>query len=88
MTTMLSAQGLQVIIGHGKYKVQHEDQVIYVDIPAVRESPELLQSREHMENPTAKRHHRPRTYNEFLGELSKRFLTIGVTGSNGKTSIT
>lgn len=88
ITRLLADRGINVIIGHGKYEVQHEDQVIYSDVPAIRNGPELMQSRKHMKHPHRKRHHRPRTYNAFLAELSKRFITVGVTGSNGKTSIT
>lgn len=78
----------QVIIWHGKYKVQKEDIVIYSDIPSIAQGPEVTQSREYQQTPTQKHFHICITYNQFIAEISKRFLTISVAWSNGKTSTT
>lgn len=88
LTDRLERHGLQVVIGHGNYEVQIDDVVIYSDIQAIIDGPEISKSREYQQMPTPKHFHICLTYNQFLAEISKRFTTIGVSGSNGKTSTT
>ena len=88
LTDHLKAHGLKVIIGHGNYIVDIKDFVIYSDIQAIIDGPEISQSRLYQENPTKKHFHICVTYNQFIAEISKRFSTISITGSNGKTSTT
>ena len=88
LTDRLSRHGLKVIIWHGNYKIDLHDFVIYSDIQAIIDGPEISQSRLHQETPTKKHFHVCITYNQCIAEISKRFVTISVTGSNGKTSTT
>lgn len=84
LTDKLKAQGLKVIIGHGKHKIQLGDVVIYSE--ATAESPEVLEARNIMK--ANKKVMVILNYFQFLGELSKYFVTIGFTGTNGKSSST
>jgi UDP-N-acetylmuramate-alanine ligase len=84
LTDKLKAQGLKVIIGHGKHKIQLGDVVIYSE--ATAESPEVLEARNIMK--ANKKVMVILNYFQFLGELSKYFITIGFTGTNGKSSST
>lgn len=88
LTDRLERHGLKVIIGHGNYTVDIKDFVIYSDIQAIIDGPEMTQSRIHQQSPTKKHFHICMTYNQFVSEISKRFTTISVSGSNGKTSTT
>lgn len=75
---------MQVIIGHGTYKVQLGDVVIYSE--AAAERPEILEARKIMKD--NKKVMVILNYFQFLGEVSKYFRTIGFTGTNGKSSST
>lgn len=88
LTDHLKTHGLKVIIGHGKYEINIKDFVIYSDIQAIIDGPEIVQSRIHQQKPTKKHFHTCITYNQFIAEISKHFTTISVSGSNGKTSTT
>ena len=88
LTDRLEAHGLKVILWHGVYQVQRDDIVIYSDIQAIVDGPEITQSRLYQQTPTKKHFHICLTYNEFIAEISKRFITVSVAGSNGKTSTT
>lgn len=88
LTDRLLRHGLQVIIWHGNYAVQLHDIVVYSDIQSIIDWPEITQSRLYQQSPTKKHYHICLTYNELLAEISKRFVTISVAGSNGKTSTT
>jgi len=88
LTNRLENHGLKMIIGHGNYTVDIKDFVIYSDIQAIIDGPEITQSRIHQKSPTKKHFHICMTYNQFIAEISKRFNTISVSGSNGKTSTT
>lgn len=88
LTDRLSRHGLKVIIGHGNYQIDLHDVVIYSDIQAIIDGPEVTQSRLYQQSPTQKHYHICLTYNQFIAEISKRFTTISVSGSNGKTSTT
>ena len=88
ITDRLSQLGIPIIIGHGHYTVKHQDRVIYSNIASIKQSPELQQSFVFQQNRTKKHYHKPFTYNEFVGELSKYFRTIGIAWSNGKSSVT
>jgi UDP-N-acetylmuramate-alanine ligase len=88
LTDRLVRHGLKVIIGHGNYTVDIKDFVIYSDIQAIIDGPETTQSRVYQQSSTKKHFHICITYNQFIAEISKRFTTISVSGSNGKTSTT
>lgn len=84
LTDTLKANWLKVIIGHGKYKVQMGDVIIYSE--AVAECEEVLQARKIMK--ANKKVMVILNYFQFLGEVSKYFTSIGFTGTNGKSSST
>ncbi len=84
LTDKLKAKEMKVIIGHGKYKVQLGDAVIYSE--AVAESPEVLEARKVMKE--NRKVMVILNYFQFLGEVSKYFTTIGFAGTNGKSSST
>lgn len=88
LTNRLTHHGLKVIIGHGNYTVDIKDFVIYSDIQAIIDGPEITQSRIYQQSPTKKHFHICMTYNQFIAEISKRFNTVSISGSNGKTSTT
>jgi len=88
LTDRLRNHWLKVIIGHGNYTVDIKDFVIYSDIQAIIDGPEITQSRIYQQTPTKKHFHICMTYNQFIAEISKRFNTISISGSNGKTSTT
>ncbi|USN56488.1 MAG: hypothetical protein H6766_05600 [Candidatus Peribacteria bacterium] len=87
ITQTLSDKGIDIIIGHGNYEVQPDDFVIYSDIQAIYDGPEVQQSLAYQAQET-KHYHVPMTYNQFIAELSKHFRTMAVTGTNGKSSTT
>ncbi len=88
LTDRLQSHGLKVVIGHGIYQIDTKDFVIYSDIQSIVDGPEITQSRIYQQNPTQKHFHICLTYNQFVAEISKRFITISVAWSNGKTSTT
>lgn len=88
LTDRLSRHGLKVIIWHGNYHIDFHDIVIYADVQSIIEWPELIESRNHQNNTTKKYFHICLSYAQFLAEISKLFITIGIAGSNGKTSTT
>ncbi|MCX6825306.1 MAG: Mur ligase domain-containing protein [candidate division SR1 bacterium] len=84
LTDKLKAKGLKVIIGHGKYKVQLGDAVIYSE--AVAECEEVREARKIMK--ANQKVMVILNYFQFLGEVSKYFISIGFAGTNGKSSST
>ncbi len=84
LTDKLKAKWLQVIIGHGKYKVQLGDVIIYSE--AVAECEEVLEARKIMK--ANKKVMVILNYFQFLWEISKYFTSIGFAGTNGKSSST
>ena len=62
--------------------------MIYSDIQAIIDGPEIFQSRIYQQIPTPKHFHICITYNQFVAEISKHFKTVSLSGSNGKTSTT
>lgn len=88
LTDRLVRHGLKVIIWHGNYTIDIKDFVIYSDIQAIIDGPEITQSRIYQQSPTKKHFHICITYNQFIAEISKRFTTVSVSWSNGKTSTT
>ncbi|MEI6426341.1 MAG: Mur ligase family protein [Candidatus Absconditabacteria bacterium] len=84
LTDNLKKKGIKVIIGHGKYEITIKDAVIYSE--AVANSVEVLEARK-----LITKHQLmmlSMNYFQFLGEISKYFTTIGITGTNGKSSTT
>lgn len=84
LTDKLKAKGLKVIIGHGKYKVQLGDVILYSE--AVAECEEVLEARKIMK--ANRKVMVILNYFQFLGELSKYFTSVGFAGTNGKSSST
>jgi len=84
LTDKLKAKWLKVIIGHGKYKIQLGDVVLYSE--AVAECEEVIEARKIMK--TNKKVMIILNYFQFLGEVSKYFTSIGFAGTNGKSSST
>lgn len=84
LTDKLKAKGLKVIIGHGKYKVQLWDAVIYSE--AVAECEEVREARKIMK--ANQKVMVILNYFQFLWEVSKYFISIWFAGTNGKSSST
>lgn len=84
LTDKLKDKWIKIIIGHGKYKVQLGDVVIYSE--ATAECEEVLEARKIMK--ANKKVMIILSYFQFLGEISKYFTTIGFAGTNGKSSST
>lgn len=84
LSKKLRDQGLQVIIGHGKYQPSITDIIIYSE--AAVNSPELLAAKHLMLEKNKQMF--CMNYFQFLGELSKYFISVGFAGTNGKSSCT
>lgn len=84
LTDKLQAKWLKVIIGHGKYKVQFWDAIIYSE--ATADSEEVLEARKLRKD--KRKIMVILNYFQFLGEISKYFSTTWFTGTNGKSSST
>lgn len=85
LTRKLAAKGMQIIIGHGHYQGHPQDIVLYSS--AASNSPEVEFARAHRQDD----HKHPGlvlNYFEFLGELSKYFITVAVAGTHGKSTTT
>lgn len=84
LTDKLKAEWLNVVIGHGKYKFQLWDAIIYSEAAAeceeVREAIRIKKA--------TKKVVVVLNYFQFLGEISKYFTTTGFAGTNGKSSST
>ncbi len=87
MTDELTKLWIEMRFEHGTYDVQPNDVVIYSDIEAIKLTKELQQSFAY-ESQNLKHHHRPWTYNECIAEISKLFVTVAITWTNGKSSTT
>ena len=84
LTDKLEKKWLKVIIGHDKYEPKLDDIVIYSE--AVVDSPEVTKARN-----LAKENKKITliiSYFQFLGEISKYFITVGFAWTNGKSSTT
>lgn len=84
LTEKLEKKWLKVIIGHNKYEPNLDDVIIYSE--AVVDSPEVTKAR-------ALAHENKKimpiiNYFQFLGEISKYFITVGFAWTNGKSSTT
>ncbi len=84
LTQNLEKRWISVTYGHGKIKINPGDAVIYsaaaVNSPEVKQAKQIASSY-------------PKgmlvaNYFEFLGEISKYFISIGIAGTNGKSSTT
>ena len=84
LTDKLKTKWLKVIIGHGKYKVQLWDIILYSE--AVAECEEVIEARKIMK--ANKKVMVILNYFQFLWEISKYFTSIGFAGTNGKSSST
>ena len=84
LTQKLRDKWIKTIIGHGIYKVLRWDIIIYS--AAVADSPEVLEARAVMK--AKKMPMIILNYFEFLWEVSKNFISVGITGTNGKSSTT
>ena len=84
LTDKLKAKWIKVIIGHGQYEPKIDDAVIYSE--ATVNSVEVISAKNLIHE-----HQRMMlimNYFQFLGEISKYFKTIGITGTNWKSSTT
>lgn len=84
ITDNLQNMWIDVIIWHGKYKVHEWDAVIYSE--ATAESQEVIEAKN-----IAKSYSKAMlvmNYFQFLWEISKYFVTVGFTWTNGKSSCT
>lgn len=84
LTDNLQKKGLKVIIGHGNYQPKIDDVIIYSE--AAVNSPEVTTARILISQ--EQKMMMIMNYFQFLGEISKYFTTIGITGTNGKSSTT
>lgn len=84
LTQNLEKRWVSITYGHGKITINPGDAVIYsaaaVDSPEVKQAHALAKS--------YTKGMLVANYFEFLGELSKYFVSIGVAGTNGKSSTT
>lgn len=84
LTDNLQKKGLKVIISHGIYQPKIDDAIIYSE--AAVNSPEVIWARSLISQ--EQKMMLIMNYFQFLGEISKYFTTIGITGTNGKSSTT
>jgi len=82
LTDNLQKKWLKVIIGHGIYQPKIDDAIIYSE--AAVNSPEVTWARSLISQ--EQKMMLIMNYFQFLGEISKYFTTIGITGTNGKSS--
>ncbi len=82
LTDKLQARWLQTIIWHWQYQIDKNDSIIYSE--AAANSPEVFLAKEISKK--EKKIMLIMNYFQFLGEISKYFLTIWITWSNGKSS--
>lgn len=85
ITDELGKIGYEVVIGSEAYDIKPTDFVIYSD--ALLRSPELKKAKELAEHTERKARH-PMSYHQFLGEITKYFETIAITGTHGKSTTT
>jgi UDP-N-acetylmuramate--alanine ligase len=80
ITDFLLKKGIKIIIGNSAKNIKQDfDLVVYS--PAVKkDNPELLQATNYQLQ--------TRSYPEALGELTKEYFTIAVSGSHGKSTTT
>ncbi|MEF2176213.1 MAG: cyanophycin synthetase [Candidatus Absconditabacteria bacterium] len=81
----LEKKGIRFVYGHGIELPEKEDFVIYSD--AAINSPEVQKSLEY-ETLGEKYYHKPYSYFDFIGEISKYFVTIAIAGTHGKSTST
>lgn len=84
LTDNLQKKWFKVIIGHGIYQPKIDDAIIYSE--AAVNSPEITWARALISQ--EQKMILIMNYFEFLGEVSKYFTTIWITGTNGKSSTT
>lgn len=84
-TDKLAKKGMHIMIGHGIYQGHPQDVVIYS--AATPGSPEVQFARTHRQD-DYKHPGLVVSYFEFLGELSKYFITIAIAGTHGKSTTT
>lgn len=84
LTDKLQEKWLKVIIWHGKYKVKLDDIIIYseavYDCIEIQEAKKLFKEKDKILKLW--------NYFQFLGEISKYFQTIWISGTNWKSSTT
>ena len=85
ITAWLEKAGVQMIYGYGIYEIQAGDVVIYSDAcPTV---PEVLSAKA-VHATWVKGVQLPYSYFQFLGQISKYFETIAITGTDEKSTTT
>lgn len=78
---LLEGHGIQFYQGHDRYHLSSDIQTVIHTRAIGLQNPELLEAKNRSDVKIY-------TYSEYLGLLSKRFRTIAVAGTHGKTSTT
>ena len=74
----LNDSGIKVVIGHNESNISEDIDLVIYSVAVPEDNIERLKVREFGIKEI--------TYGEFLGELSLKYKTIAVTGTNGKTT--
>ena len=86
ITDALKKLGAKIFIGKHKAKNLPKDVDLVIYSPAIRpDNPELKSANQH---PVLLNQHRVLSYPQALGELSKKYFTIAVSGTHGKSTTT
>jgi UDP-N-acetylmuramate--alanine ligase len=86
ITDALKEKGAKLLIGRHKAKNLPKDADLVIYSPAIRpDNPELKSATQH---PVLINQHRVLSYPQALGELTKKYFTIAVCGSHGKSTVT
>lgn len=73
-------EGIRISIGHKASNVTEAHDLVIYSFAIEKDNPELLKAKE-LKIPCL-------TYPEALGELTKDYYTIGITGTHGKSTVT
>jgi UDP-N-acetylmuramate--alanine ligase len=80
ITDSLEKEGIDIFIGQKSKNIRNDlDRVIY-SAAVKKDNPELKEARK-LKIPSA-------TYAEALGELTKQYITLAISGSHGKSTTT
>lgn len=80
ITKQLKKEGVKIFIGHKASNVNHLDSLIIHSAAIKQDNPEIIK---------AKKIGLPiKTYSQALGDLTKKYTTISVSGAHGKSTTT
>jgi UDP-N-acetylmuramate--alanine ligase len=86
ITDALEKKGAKLLIGKHKAKNLPKDTDLVIYSPAIRpDNPELKSANQH---PVLLNQHRVLSYPQALGKLTKKYFTIAVSGTHGKSTTT